>query len=72
MLTETSLKRTLQRGIRHRGSQREGRATFTKDILEGHPMRVFNNGNLEHDFLYRRPRPQRRCFRAKSRSRWPA
>jgi UDP-glucuronate 4-epimerase len=26
--------------------------SFTKDILEGRPIRVFNNGNLERDFTY--------------------
>ena len=26
--------------------------TFTRDILEGKPIRVFNNGNLERDFTY--------------------
>ncbi len=26
--------------------------SFTQDILEGRPIRVFNNGNLERDFTY--------------------
>jgi len=26
--------------------------SFTRDIIEGKPIRVFNNGNLERDFTY--------------------